>query len=122
MAVSDGRLQLSGVLQNPCKRPPVRQWSQGPGFLRAEFARIGGKFSAGKRPLDADQISHPDYGSGSALNQCDTDSLCGRTTADLPGLGADQNPIDVWGTNQETTEHSLNSTKLGKLRPSLLNG
>ena len=109
MAVSDGRLQLPNALENPRKRPPVRQTSQGSSFLQAEFAGIGGKFPAGKRPLDTDQISHPDYGPGSALNQGDAVSLCGRTTADFPGLGAGQDPIDVRRTYKKTTEHSGDS-------------
>lgn len=105
MAVSDGCLQLSSVLQNPGKRPPVRQRSQGPSFLQAEFAGIVGKFSAGKRALDTNQISHSDHGPGSALNQGDTVSLRGRTTADFPRLGTGQDPIDVRRTYQKTAEH-----------------
>jgi hypothetical protein len=116
MAVSDRRLQFPSVLQNPSERPPVRQRSQGSSFLRAEFAGISYKVPARERPFDTYQISHSDYGPGSALNQGDTVSLCGRTTADFPGLRASQDPIDVWGTDQETTEHS-GLHELGKLRP-----
>jgi hypothetical protein len=105
MAVSDGRLQFPGVLENPRKRLPVRQWFRYPRLFQAEFASIGGKFSSGKRSFDTDQISHSDYGPGSALNQGDAVSLCGRSTADFPGLGAGQDPIDERGANQETTKH-----------------
>jgi len=43
MAVSDGCLQFPGILENPRKRLPVRQWSRYPRLFQAEFAGIGGK-------------------------------------------------------------------------------